>query len=1329
MSKMMPGKWRKAAILLLALALGCSYTQVGGTVRGETTTVYHESFASGKGAAVQSGGASLTQVGGKVFEGNDDGGALYVSNRVNNWDAADFKFADIGLENGKTYDIKVTGYVDLDVTVTTGAGAALQTDKTYAWLTGADFEAGRAFTLSKADYTVDSATDTALRIQSNEAGKTVPFYIGDILITEKTDSGGGEDPPRPPAEPFTPVTFEDQTAGGFVGRGGNEVLTVTDEANHTDGGAYSLKVEGRDKTWNGPSLRVEKYIDKGAEYKVTAWIRLVDPASSQLQLSTQVGDGSGASYVNLQGKTISTADGWVRYEGTYRYSSVGSEFITIYVESSNNATASFYIDDISFEPTGSGSTEIQKDLKPIRDAYQDDFLIGNAISAEDMEGVRLELLKMHHNAATAGNAMKPGSLQPTKGNFDFTAADELVGKVLAEGLKMHGHVLVWHQQTGAWMNTKEENGNTVYLGREEALENMRTHIKTVMEHFGDKVISWDVVNEAMNDNPPNPADWKASLRQSPWYYAVGPDYVEQAFLAAREVLDSHPEWGNIALYYNDYNDDNQNKSKAIYNMVKELNGNYSGTHPGKLLIDGIGMQGHYTVSTNPANVELSLERFISLGVKVSITELDIQAGSNSQLPENLAKAQGYLYAQLFRIFKAHAQNIERVTFWGMDDGTSWRSSTNPTLFDKNLQAKPAYYGVIDPEKFMAENEPSTPPDANRSTAVYGTPVIDGTTDAVWNGVPAMQINRYQMAWQGANGTAKALWDEKNLYVLIQVSDAQLDKVSANVWEQDSVEAFVDENNGKTSFYQEDDGQYRVNFDNEASFNPAGIADGFESATSVSGTNYTVEMKIPFKTITPANNVKLGFDAQINDAKDGARQSVAAWNDTTGNGYQDTSVYGVLTLTGKKTSGGESTGTGGGSPTGGSGATISGQAGRTGRAEVTVKAPAAVNSDGNVTVNITDRMIEEILEQIRALKQSGENDGAGTQAGTTVTLILPASAAAGTVRLPDDALSRILAADGKASLKIVCGLWNVEFDSKALETISRAGAGSTEISVSRLDAAAMAKLPPEAAEKIAGRPAYEFRAAKGGARVTGFNGGKVTAVIKYAPAEGEDPNAVLVYRIDGENLIPVLRSSYENGAVRFETDHFSGFAAGYNKVGFDDVGPDDDDYAPITYLAAREIIAGSSFEPKRGITRGEGIVMLMKAYDIQPLANPADNFSDAAGDYAGYYAKAKAAGISDGVGNNRIGADIPLTREMLYTLICNILGSTGGLPAADTPVRELSSFSDCDQLSNWSVEAVAKLAAAGMFQDADSNALRPKSALSRGEAAAVICRLLSRNKIG
>nr|ABZ80916.1 xylanase 10A [Paenibacillus curdlanolyticus] len=865
--------------------------------------VYHESFENGAGLATQAGGATLTHVTGLQYTGNDDGGALYVSNRVNNWDSVDFKYADLGLEDGKKYTVTASVYVDANETIPAGAQAALQTVDSYSNNAGTAFIAGQAVTLVK-EFTVDKSVDSALRINSNEEGKTVPYYIGDIRITELVSNE--PEPVRPPAQTFETITFEDGTTGGFEGRSGTETLTVTDEANHTENGSKALKVEGRTVTWHGPSLRVEKYVDKGYEYKVTAWVKLISPDSSQIQLSTQIGNGGSANYVALEAKTISTADGWVQYEGTYRYNSVGDEFLTIYVESSNNATASFYIDDISFVSTGSGPVEIDKKLIPIKDAYKDHFLIGNAISAEDLTGVRFDLLQMHHNVVTAGNAMKPDAMQPTKGNFTFTAADDMVNKVLDAGMKVHGHVLVWHQQSPTWLNTSD--GSTP-LSREEALENLRAHIKGVMEHFGNKVISWDVVNEAMNDNPQNPTDYKNALRKAPWYNAIGSDYVEQAFLAAREVLDAHPDW-DIKLYYNDYNEDNQNKAEAIYSMVKDINDRYADAHDGKKLIDGIGMQGHYNLSTNPENVKRSLEKFISLGVEVSISELDIMAGNNSQLSDELAKEQGYLYAQLMKLFKENSKYISRVTFWGMDDRTSWRSTQNPLLFNGNLQAKPAYHAVIDPDKFLEGYVPYVP-DSKQGTAAYGTPTIDGHIDSVWNNAESIDINQYQMAWQGANGTAKALWDDQNLYVLVQVSDAQLDKSSANAWEQDSVEVFLDQNNAKKTYYQEDDGQYRVNFDNETSFNPDSIAEGFVSATSVSGTNYTVEIKIPLTKITPANDKKIGFDVQINDGKDGARQSAATWNDTTGNAYQDTSVFGVLTLKGKQSSGGGGGGGGGG----------------------------------------------------------------------------------------------------------------------------------------------------------------------------------------------------------------------------------------------------------------------------------------------------------------------------------------------------------------------------------------------------------------------------------
>jgi len=1022
-----------ALVLMLAFALLCM------PVAKAETTVYSENFLNGTGAAVQSGGASLTHVTGKIFDQDDDGAALYVSNRTNNWDAADFRFSDIGLQNGRTYIITVKGYVDPDTDVPAGSQIWLQTVNSYGWWGGVDIKAGEAFTLTGA-YTVDTGSDTSLRVQSNDLGASVPFYIGEISITEQagqTDPVSDvEEQPKIPAEVFTAITFENETAEGFAGRAGTEILTVTDEANHTEDGKYSLKTEGRASTWHGPSLRVEKYVDQGSEYKVSVWVKLISPESAQIQLSTQIGEGSGANYVNLVSKAVSTRDGWILLEGMYRYNNTGSGYITIYVESPDSPEVSFYIDDISFEATGSKLEGIQKDLKPVKDVYKDNFLIGTAASLQDLDGLRFELLNMHFNSITAENAMKPSELQPTKGNFTFDGADRLVDAAIDAGIKVHGHTLVWHQQSPDWMNTsKDAEGNTVYLSREEALENLRNHIMTVVEHFGGRVISWDVVNEAMSDNPPNPSDWKGALRKSPWYYAIGEDYLEQAFLAARKVLDEHPDW-DIKLYYNDYNLDNRNKAQAVYNMVKEINENYQKAHPGKLLIDGIGMQGHYSVNTNPTNVELSLRTFIDLGVEVSITELDVRAGSNFQISEKAASAQGHFYAQLFKLFRDNAGNIARVTFWGMDDGTSWRSSENPLLFDKTYKAKPAYYAVIDPDAFIGEHKPETL-ETNRTFASYGTPVIDGKADKIWNDTAEIPINRYQTAWHGADGTAKVLYDENNLYVLFKVNDTQLDKGSSNPWEQDSIEVFVDENNAKTSFYEADDGQYRVNYENETSFNPESIDDGFESAVEVSGTNYTVEVKIPFRTIKPISNMQIGFDVQINDGKDGARQSIATWNDTTGNAYQDTSVIGILAL-----------------------------------------------------------------------------------------------------------------------------------------------------------------------------------------------------------------------------------------------------------------------------------------KAKKPVTRGEAIVTIMKAYGIEPAKNWSDIFTDASGEYAGYYAKAKEIGFINGIGGNRVGADIPLTREMLFTMLYNIESITGKIQEADTSDIELTGFYDYKELSDWSEKAVNALVKSGRLQIGGSDLL-PKSYVDIEEINAIL----------
>jgi endo-1,4-beta-xylanase len=535
-----------------------------------------------------------------------------------------------------------------------------------------------------------------------------------------------------------------------------------------------------------------------------------------------------------------------------------------------------------------GGAEIKptkiENIPSLQETFRDYFLIGNIVSKPTFESPRFDLLTYHFNAATAENAMKPDALQREKGVFTFAQADEMVNKVLEAGMKMHGHTLAWHQQSPSWMNYEG-------IDRQEAVDNLVNHTKTVAEHFRGRVISWDVLNEAINDNPFNPQDWRGSLRQTPWYKAIGPEYIEIVFRAAREA---DPE---ALLYYNDYNLDSQNKALAVYHMVKELNGKNPDAG-GRPLIDGIGMQGHYRLATKAENVALSLERFAGLGVEVSITELDVQAGADSVLSEQQAVEQGLAFARLFRVFKEYARHIGRVTIWGLEDSMSWRSSQNPTLFDKNLKAKPAFYGVIDPDTFIMNNTDTVYKEAKRAKIPYAGPAglkIDAANpDSQWDKAPELPVDQYLMAWQGAKGTARVLWDRDALYVLVNVEGAELNKASPNAYEQDSVEVFVDENYGKTSYYEKDDGQYRVNFAGERSFNIPSGAEGFESAVSVRNRSYTVVMKIPFKTLRPENGMLVGFDLQINGASArGLRQSIAVWNDTSGESYRDTSGFGIL----------------------------------------------------------------------------------------------------------------------------------------------------------------------------------------------------------------------------------------------------------------------------------------------------------------------------------------------------------------------------------------------------------------------------------------------------
>lgn len=185
---------------------------------------------------------------------------------------------------------------------------------------------------------------------------------------------------------------------------------------------------------------------------------------------------------------------------------------------------------------------------------------------------------------------------------------------------------------------------------------------------------------------------------------------------------------------------------------------------------------------------------------------------------------------------------------------------------------------------------------------YGTISVDADADAAWGNAVNIPLTINKGSEASAN--AKALWDDDNLYVYATVNDAVLDKTGAQTHEQDSLEVFIDEDNGKTASYGEDDKQYRINYNNEQSFNGKKcLAENVKSATKTIDDGYVVEAAFKWTDIKPANGTKIGLEFQINDAKGGKRIGTLSWYDETGMGWSGSNVYGTVELTGKTGSNG------------------------------------------------------------------------------------------------------------------------------------------------------------------------------------------------------------------------------------------------------------------------------------------------------------------------------------------------------------------------------------------------------------------------------------------
>jgi len=340
----------------------------------------------------------------------------------------------------------------------------------------------------------------------------------------------------------------------------------------------------------------------------------------------------------------------------------------------------------------------------LKEAFAGDFRIGAALNPAQFTGrdtAGAAIVRSQFNTITPENVLKWESVHPRPGVYDFAAPDRYVAFGQANEMRIIGHTLVWHNQTPRWV-FQDSDGRPA--SRDTLLARMRDHIHMVVGRYRDKIFGWDVVNEAVDED--------GSLRRSPWSAIIGPDFIEKAYSYAREA-DPGAE-----LYYNDYSLENAPKRNGAVALIRKLQS--EGIH-----IAAVGLQGHYKLDwPSVAQLDTTIDAFAALGVKVNITELDVdvlppvtrgpaaevtaqgtsRAGSNpyfAGLPDSVQRKLAQRYADLFQEFMRHRDVIDRVTFWGVGDGDSWlnnwpvRGRTSyPLLFDRQHRPKPAFDAVM-----------------------------------------------------------------------------------------------------------------------------------------------------------------------------------------------------------------------------------------------------------------------------------------------------------------------------------------------------------------------------------------------------------------------------------------------------------------------------------------------------------------------------------------------------------------------------------------------------------------------------------------------------------
>lgn len=453
---------------------------------------------------------------------------------------------------------------------------------------------------------------------------------------------------------------------------------------------YVIEIKGRTASWNSPGRDFP--LQPGVKYIFSVDVKQTELESAEFMVSVAHTKDGVESYENL-GRVTAKKGPWATITGEYTPDAYDK--YTLYVETVGNGTLDFMMQDFVIEPE---TLHYDENLAILKDIYAGYFDVGSCINNSQVQNKQqIDFFANHFNIFTHENELKPDSVLDVNASKElvkkegetavavrFNSAKPLLDYCQKNGIKVHGHVLVWHSQTPEAFFHEGYDVNKPYVSREIMLARMENYIKLVLEGTEEKwpgvIVSWDVVNEAV-------ADGKAALRESNWTRVVGQDFVNRAFEYARKYARE-----DMILCYNDYNTPQEPKLTGICNLLDSLIAD--GT------IDGYGFQCHFSVNNPyPATVRNAVDRIAKKGLKLRVSELDVGMDADTRQNQN---QQAAYYKEMFQIYLDYADQFEAVQVWGLTDDRSWRSDKFPLLFNKKMEPKPAFFAVVEAVKEIAE---------------------------------------------------------------------------------------------------------------------------------------------------------------------------------------------------------------------------------------------------------------------------------------------------------------------------------------------------------------------------------------------------------------------------------------------------------------------------------------------------------------------------------------------------------------------------------------------------------------------------------------------------